>query len=135
MKRFVLAPAAAQDLNDIWDYVAEDSLDGADRLIKKLIRVDAGFGADPGRGPSAEGFGGRPATALLARWKLPGPLCSRKLGSEIMGDETTYSVLPSGHSRNIQGSSRPYTSTPTGFYLYGLQPGLLHRRAWLCWAR
>jgi hypothetical protein len=35
-EEFLLAPAAEQDLNDIWDYVADDSLDAADDLIEKL---------------------------------------------------------------------------------------------------
>ncbi|MFN0101523.1 MAG: type II toxin-antitoxin system RelE/ParE family toxin [Bryobacteraceae bacterium] len=36
MKRFVLSPDAAQDLDDIWEYIAEDGLDAADRLIGEL---------------------------------------------------------------------------------------------------
>jgi len=36
MKRFVVAPEAAQDLDDISGYIAEDSLDAADRFLEKL---------------------------------------------------------------------------------------------------
>ena len=33
MKRFVPSPEAAQDLNDIWEYIAADNLDAADRFL------------------------------------------------------------------------------------------------------
>ena len=36
MKRFVLSPDAAKDLDDIWEYIAADSLDAADRLIGEM---------------------------------------------------------------------------------------------------
>ena len=36
MKRFVLSPEAVHDLYDIWEYIAEDSLDAADRFLAKL---------------------------------------------------------------------------------------------------
>ena len=50
MKRFRLAPAAAQDLNDIWDYVAEDSLDGADRLLETIYDQILSLATTPGMG-------------------------------------------------------------------------------------
>jgi plasmid stabilization system protein ParE len=31
MKRFVLTPRAKQDVNDIWDYIADDNIETADR--------------------------------------------------------------------------------------------------------
>jgi plasmid stabilization system protein ParE len=36
MKRLVVSPDAAQDLHDIWEYIAEDNLDAADRFLGKL---------------------------------------------------------------------------------------------------
>jgi plasmid stabilization system protein ParE len=33
MKRFILTPRARQDLNDIWDYIANDNIEAADRVI------------------------------------------------------------------------------------------------------
>jgi plasmid stabilization system protein ParE len=36
MKRFVVSPGAAQDLNDIWEHIAQDNLDAADRFLGKL---------------------------------------------------------------------------------------------------
>jgi len=34
---YILGAAANQDLIDIWEYIAEDSLDAADRWIDKTI--------------------------------------------------------------------------------------------------
>ncbi len=34
MKDFILSPLARQDLNDIWEYIAEDDIDAADRVRK-----------------------------------------------------------------------------------------------------
>jgi plasmid stabilization system protein ParE len=34
--RFILAPEATRDLDDIWEYIAEDNLEAADRFLGKL---------------------------------------------------------------------------------------------------
>ncbi len=39
MKRFILTPRAKQDLNDIWNYIAEDSLEAADRVLDTLDKA------------------------------------------------------------------------------------------------
>jgi plasmid stabilization system protein ParE len=36
MKRYVLTPRAKRDINDIWDYIANDSIEAADRVIDAL---------------------------------------------------------------------------------------------------
>jgi plasmid stabilization system protein ParE len=36
MKRFVLAPEAAEDLQEIWDYIARDNINAADRTIDRI---------------------------------------------------------------------------------------------------
>lgn len=33
MKGFVLTPRAKQDVNDIWDYIADDNIEAADRVL------------------------------------------------------------------------------------------------------
>jgi len=33
MKPFILTPRAAQDVEDIWDYIANDSIEAADRTL------------------------------------------------------------------------------------------------------
>jgi len=37
MKSYVLGTEAELDLNDIWGYIAQDSIDAADRWIGKLF--------------------------------------------------------------------------------------------------
>lgn len=54
MKRFVLSPEAAQDLNDIWEYIAEDSLDAADRFLGKLYDQILALAQTPGMGHRRE---------------------------------------------------------------------------------
>jgi plasmid stabilization system protein ParE len=50
MKRFVVSPGAAQDLNDIWEYIAEDNLDAADRFLGKLHDQILALAETPGTG-------------------------------------------------------------------------------------
>jgi len=33
MKRYVLTPSATRDIEDIWDYIADDNPDAADRVV------------------------------------------------------------------------------------------------------
>ena len=39
MKRFVLTPRAEQDVSDIWDYIADDSIEAADRVLSVAAYV------------------------------------------------------------------------------------------------
>ena len=36
MKRFILTPRAKQDVDDIWDYIADDNIEAADRVLDAL---------------------------------------------------------------------------------------------------
>jgi plasmid stabilization system protein ParE len=36
MKRFILTPRAKQDVNDIWDYIANDNIEAADRVLDAM---------------------------------------------------------------------------------------------------
>jgi plasmid stabilization system protein ParE len=36
MKRYVLTPSAKKDVNDIWDYIAADNIEAADRVLDAL---------------------------------------------------------------------------------------------------
>jgi toxin ParE1/3/4 len=36
MKCYVLTPSAKRDLNDIWDYIANDNIEAADRVLDAL---------------------------------------------------------------------------------------------------
>lgn len=39
MKPFVLTRRAEQDAGDIWDYIAEDSIEAADRVLEALEKA------------------------------------------------------------------------------------------------
>jgi plasmid stabilization system protein ParE len=39
MKPFVLTPRAEQDLNEIWEYIADDNVEAADRVLRALERA------------------------------------------------------------------------------------------------
>ncbi|MFP5206052.1 MAG: type II toxin-antitoxin system RelE/ParE family toxin [Acidobacteriota bacterium] len=50
MSEFLLTPEADQDLNDIWDYIAHDDIDAADRWDTKLREAFAMLAANPHAG-------------------------------------------------------------------------------------
>lgn len=50
MKRFVLAPEAAEDLDEIWEYIARDDIDAADRFLAKLHTEIGALAETPGMG-------------------------------------------------------------------------------------
>ena len=42
---FDLHPLAAQDITDIWEYIADDSLQAARRVREEILSRTSGFGA------------------------------------------------------------------------------------------
>ncbi|HEX4757918.1 MAG TPA: type II toxin-antitoxin system RelE/ParE family toxin [Terracidiphilus sp.] len=50
MKKYVLGAGAVQDLDDIWEYIAEDNIDAADRWIRKLFEAFEVLARTPGMG-------------------------------------------------------------------------------------
>lgn len=50
MKEYVLSTGAELDLNGIWEYIARDSLDAADRWIGKLFDAFDTLAQNPGMG-------------------------------------------------------------------------------------
>ncbi len=50
MKRYVLTPSAKKDVNDIWDYIANDSVEAADRVIEALEAAMVRLSKSPGIG-------------------------------------------------------------------------------------
>lgn len=50
MKRFVLTPLAKQDLDDIWDYIAHDNIEAADRVLDALDNAMIKLAKAPGIG-------------------------------------------------------------------------------------
>jgi toxin ParE1/3/4 len=50
MKRLVLTPRAKQDINDIWDYIADDNIEAADRVLDALDNAILKLATNPGIG-------------------------------------------------------------------------------------
>ena len=50
MKRYVLTPSAKRDVNDIWDYIARDNIEAADRVLDDLESAMVKLAKNPGVG-------------------------------------------------------------------------------------
>jgi plasmid stabilization system protein ParE len=54
VSNYILGPDADLDLDDIWEYIAADSIDAADRWIAKLFDAFEAIGRMPGIGHKRE---------------------------------------------------------------------------------
>ena len=54
MNKYVLSVDAEQDLNEIWEYIAQDSVDAADHWIAKLFDAFQSLAQAPGMGRRRE---------------------------------------------------------------------------------
>ena len=54
MSGYVLSVDADADIDDIWDYIAADNVDAADRWIEKLFDAFDAIGHTPGMGHGRE---------------------------------------------------------------------------------
>jgi toxin ParE1/3/4 len=59
MKPFVLTPRAEQDVSDIWDYIADDSIEAADRVLAVLEKTLHRLAKNPGIGHMREDLADR----------------------------------------------------------------------------
>jgi plasmid stabilization system protein ParE len=50
MKRFILTRRAKQDVNEIWDYIADDNIEAADRVLDALDNAILKLAKNPGIG-------------------------------------------------------------------------------------
>jgi plasmid stabilization system protein ParE len=50
VKQYVLGAGAERDLNEIWEHIAQDSIDAADRWMSKLFIAFAKLARNPGIG-------------------------------------------------------------------------------------
>jgi antitoxin ParD1/3/4 len=51
---YILGPDAELDLDAIWEYIARDNIDAADRWISRLFRAFEALGQTPGMGHARE---------------------------------------------------------------------------------
>ena len=59
MKRYVLTPSAKRDVNDIWDYIANDSIEAADHVLDCLESAMIKLAKSPGIGHWREELAGK----------------------------------------------------------------------------
>jgi plasmid stabilization system protein ParE len=50
MKPFILTPRAEQDVSDIWDYITEESIEAADRVLEAIAKALYKLAKNPGIG-------------------------------------------------------------------------------------
>jgi plasmid stabilization system protein ParE len=66
MSEFLLSPAARLDLLDIWEYIARDSVEAADRVIEKIHSEMRELARQPGLGHFRRDLAGEP----LRFWRV-----------------------------------------------------------------
>src|SRR5690242_6196494 len=67
MSGFVLHPEAYADLNDIWEYIAADNLDAADRVIEEIYTAIKSLVSFPRQGHRRSELTSRPVRFLSVR--------------------------------------------------------------------
>jgi plasmid stabilization system protein ParE len=60
MSQFVLHPEAYTDLNEIWEYIAADNLDAADRVLAEIYEAVCSLVRFPHRGHARPDLTSRP---------------------------------------------------------------------------
>lgn len=60
MTRFRLSPEAVQDVIDIYEYIAQDSVDAAERVRAEIYDALLGLAAMPGKGHRREDLTNQP---------------------------------------------------------------------------
>ena len=67
MSKFVLHPEAYADLNEIWEYIAADNLDAADRVLDELYESVTSLVRFPHQGHSRPDLTSRPLRFHVVR--------------------------------------------------------------------
>ena len=116
--RYVLHPEALRDLEEIWEYIAQDSFDAADRVIGHAGRF-APRGPPPSRADVA-------AVAALASAELPRRLRAGRAAAPG-GGRASWTAQPAGHccDASREGVARP---RPLPWRRRALCPGRRGRR-------
>jgi toxin ParE1/3/4 len=60
MNRFVLHPEAYTDLEEIWEHIASDNLDAADRILEEIYEAIQALGSFPYTGHHRPDLTARP---------------------------------------------------------------------------
>jgi plasmid stabilization system protein ParE len=67
MSKFVLHPEAFSDLDEIWEYIAADSLDAADRVLEEIHKAIGAIVRFPHQGHSRPDLTSRPLRFHVVR--------------------------------------------------------------------
>lgn len=67
MKDFILSLDAEQDLNEIWEYIASDNPDAADRISQEIYRAIQGLVEMPRKGHTREDLTNKPVLFWAVR--------------------------------------------------------------------
>ncbi len=67
MSAFVLHPEACEDLDEIWEYIADDNLNAADRLLEEIFRTIRSLADFPHQGHKRPDLTSRPL--LFHAWR------------------------------------------------------------------
>jgi plasmid stabilization system protein ParE len=59
-RTFLLTSRAAQDVNDVWDYIANDNIEAADRVLRALYAAMIKLGKNPSLGHWREDLADNP---------------------------------------------------------------------------
>jgi plasmid stabilization system protein ParE len=80
MSGYVLGTAAELDLDEIWEYIAEDSIDAADRWIERLFDAFEKLAQNPGIGHKREDLTAYP----VLFWPVGAYLILYRVQSELL---------------------------------------------------
>lgn len=67
MGRYTFTPDAEDDLDEIWEYIAEDNIDSADRVIADIYKAVEALADIPGMGYRRDDL----ADEMLRIWPVP----------------------------------------------------------------
>ena len=70
MREFELHPQALADVEEIWDYIAQDNLAAADQLVDEIFEAFAGLAAMPEKGYIRKDLTNKPVRFWLVRHYL-----------------------------------------------------------------
>jgi len=67
MSKFVLHPEARADLDEIWEYIAADNLDAADRVVEEIYNAIGALARFPHQGHTRPDLSSRPPRFQVVR--------------------------------------------------------------------
>jgi plasmid stabilization system protein ParE len=60
VRRYIVSPSASHDLEEIWDFIADDNIEAADILLAEFEKAMGGVAANPLAGHRRSDLTGKP---------------------------------------------------------------------------